>query len=395
MLLKRIIQKTRLRAFAWRYGVQIEDNDPPRVIHYSTRKVDPTAKYALLAYLSVPIIENMAGIKARAFSNYGLAVSWANALVQLGYVVDIINWDDTAFVPRRKYDLFVAHGAKNFSAIYQKMPTKIRTIYFSTGSYWRFHNTEEKKRFKYFEDRHSRTLPFDRYIYESEEAANKTADGIICLGNQALVDTYKSFNNVYALPTGSFAESKSLPQKDFIKARKNFLFFSGGGNVHKGLDLLIDAFSNSDLHLYIATRLDPEFEKFYHHQLYSTNNIHYEGFVSIGSDRFYQLINECGFVILPSSSEGSPGSVVDCMQRGLIPIVTTNAHLDVEPFGYTIKTVSVDGIRDLVIKVSRLGPDRLLPQSTASKQTALTRHSVTKFEDRLKHYISTITEGNK
>ncbi len=395
MLLIRIIQKTRLWAFAWRYGVQIEENDPPRVIHYSTRKVDPAAKYALLAYLSVPIIENMAGIKARAFSNYGLAVSWANALTRLGYVVDIINWDDTAFVPRQKYDLFVAHGAKNFSSIYQKMPKKMKTIYFSTGSYWRFHNVEEKKRFKYFKDRHGRTLPLDRYIYESEEAANKMADGIICLGNQALAETYKSFHGVYALPIGSFAENKSLPQKDFVKARENFLFFSGGGNVHKGLDLLIDAFTDSDLHLYIATRLDPEFERFYQKQLYSTNNIHYEGFVSIGSDRFYKLINKCGFVILPSSSEGSPGSVVDCMQRGLIPIVTTNAHLDVEPFGYTIKTTSVDGIRDLVRKVSQLRPDKLLLQSTASKQTAITRHSITKFEDTLRNYISAVAGGRK
>lgn len=379
---QRITRRARLEANLLRHGASLERQQPPRILSYKSRPGSAPRGRALLAYISTAIVDEMMGVPAPAFSNYGIARAWVDVLTRLGYEVDIINWDDQDFVPTQQYELFVGHGAKNFNQLYGQLSPRPKTVYFSSGSYWKFHNQQELARFEYFKQRHHKELPLDRYINESEEQANREADAIICLGNQDLAATYKDFSQVYALPIATLPQPHRIA-KDYAQGADGFLFFSGGGNIHKGLDLLLDAFVGSQLHLYIGTRLDPEFEQYYHDALHNQPNIHYEGYVDINSDKFHQLTTRCNYVILPSCSEGSPGSVVDCMQQGLIPVITKTAHLDVLPYGVVLADDRVETIKKTIARLSGLPLSEQAQRGKQMRAQAGGEHSPLEFQSNL------------
>ena len=346
-------------------------------------------KRALVSYLVRPLLQPPQKIR---FSNDGIALNIARALNELGYIIDIVNWNDLNFIPEKKYDLFIGHGGKNFESIYKHLNEDVKVIYFSTGCYWKFHNNQEEQRFNDLKLRRGVTLPYDRYIKEPEEFANSVADGIICLGNSHVCETYSKFPVVHHLNNASyFDDYYDKVTKDFEKNRKNFLFFSGSGNVHKGLDLVLEAFSKSDKNLYICTSIDTEFRKVYKHELEDCPNIHYVGFIQMRTEKFYEIMDCCNYVIYPSCSEGSPGSVIDCLQYGLIPIVSKESNIDVQNHGVLLKECSIEEITKVINDVSNKPIDWIREKSLLARNAAITEYSEETFLNDLKNHIEYIT----
>ena len=185
------------------------------------------------------------------------------ALNELGYSVDIVNYTNKRFIPDRKYDLFIGHGGINFENIAKNLDPACTKLYFSTGIYWKEWNRREEKRLDELRRRRGITIPADKIIEYDEEYANVTSDGIICLGNDYAKNTYSQFPRVININNAVYPDSYSVSRKKFENARNNFLFFNGGGNVHKGLDLLLEAFTQVKQHLYIRQNIEPAFFKAY------------------------------------------------------------------------------------------------------------------------------------
>ena len=125
-------------------------------------------------------------------------------------------------------------------------------------------------------------------------------------------------NNGYLFP---FAENIKL------RNPQNFLFLGSMGQVHKGLDLLLEIFSEDNMRnyrLYVCSGYEKEedFCKEYNKELFNTPNIIPCSFVDIESDKFKSIVEQCAYTILPSCSEGCAGSVLTAMSGGLIPIVS-------------------------------------------------------------------------
>jgi glycosyltransferase involved in cell wall biosynthesis len=365
-------------------------NASPKIYRKGLRR-----RKALVSFLVDPLYHQQKGVKFVKYSNEGIAAALVKVIRSLGYRVEVINWNDTSFAPNNQYDLVLIHGGANLKNLEPAIGNKTKVIYFATGCYWQFHNSAEKKRFRDFKKRHGVELPLDRYIGSSEEEANSKADGIICLGNSFTRSTFSKFKNVYNLNIGSYYDDHyENSSKDITSGRKNFLFFSGDGNVHKGLDLLLDIFSKQkDKHLYICTHLDEEFEEYYKDILYKSDNIHYMGYVIIKSEKYYELMDKCDFVVLPSCSEGSPGSVVDCMQHGLIPLVSHESGLDVKGYGRVLKTSSLTNLEKAINELSSAAESDLLVMSRNARRAALEDFSPAAFESNLKRYIKQIAES--
>jgi len=258
---------------------RVERQDEHVIIsNYNRHKNGRMDKRALLCYLTAPVVADLAGETINRFSNSGIALSWVQVLNEMGYAVDIIEWNDTNFTPQKTYDLVVFHGGHNFARISQHLRAQPKIIHFLTGSYWRFNNDKEDERRADFKKRHGADTPRDRYIAVSEDPVNEAADGIIVLGNPSMRDTYPShYKKVITINNASYPDKHfSKNKKDYASARKNFLFFAGSGNIHKGLDLLIDAFQNLDEHLYIVTVLDKPVMKALKKEL-TRPNIHLAG----------------------------------------------------------------------------------------------------------------------
>lgn len=344
-------------------------------------------KRALLCYVVEPIAADVRGETINRFSNGGIALSWARVLNELGYELDIISWDNTEFIPTRKYDLVVFHGGKNFDKIFPVLAKKTRIIHFLTGSHWLFNNKREDTRRSDFKKRHGVAVQRDRYIADSEDDVNNTAEGIIVLGDPSMKDTYKGYEKVMTINNASFYDPHfDSVDKDYEAARKNFLFFAGSGNIHKGLDLVIDSFVGLKEHLYIMTVPDTEVLNVFEKEL-KLPNIHLVGEVPMRTKKFYEVVDKCAFVILPSCSEGQAGSVVECMNQGLIPIVSKETRLDAKKYGVVLEKSTIPEIKKSVTKMAALEPGLIKNLAQKTRKVAMTQHSPQQFRKNLKSSI--------
>jgi len=361
------------------------------------RKVTARQKRALVSFITTPFRMSSDDPRNVQFSLFGVARCLIHILNGLGYIVDVVEWTDTKFVPRRKYDVFVGHGGQNFECIARTLEEDTIKIYFSTGLYWQFHNKQEMARFANLKKRRGINLSLDRFIMASEEWANSNADGIICLGNHVIKDSYSKFPLVINLNNATYHDDRyKRAKKDFASGRKNFLFFSGNGNVHKGLDLLLEVFVQADAHLYICQDIRPDFYEVYRHELEDVPHIHLIGVVPMRSKRFYELIDKCNFVIHPSCAEGQPGSVVECMHQGLIPVVSRESNIDTGDYGILLNSCSIQEIIEVVQELSQRSPEWVKKMSSRTRKVALTDFSETSFLRNMKKAIQkVITEKLK
>ena len=338
------------------------------------------SKRALLAYLVHPFSITREQASFYRHINIWHAQAIVLVLNKLGYMVDVVDYQDKTFIPRRHYDLFIGHGGITFKKISRHLSEHTIKIYFSTGCYWKFHNKRELTRFAYLRERRGLNLPLDRFIYDSEEEAIRSAHGVIGLGNDHTKQTYEGFSPVIMLPTTALSdENRRTLQKDFESGRHHFLYYAGRGCVHKGLDLLLEAFSKLEEHLWICCKIEGPFAKAYSDELMNRSNIHTLGWIEPRSSTFYRIMDTCNFAILPSCSEGGAQSVVECMNQGLIPMVSTECGLNIDDYGRLIVPCTIEKIIEMVKELSSLSAYNCELLSKKAKQAAKTRFSEKSF----------------
>ncbi len=348
-------------------------------------------KHALLSYIQAPF--RLPPDHKVEFSNPGIARGWVRALNELEFHVDVIECTDTRFQSEKKYDLLVGHGGVNWEYLRRTVAVDCPAIYFSTGTYWEEHNRAEAERFESLKQRRGVSLPLDRWITHSEEMANRDADGIIALGNADVAKSYSKFPLCIPVNNAVYADRRfeSL-EKDYERGRKRFVFFGGIGCVHKGLDRLIEAFSGLDCELYCTGQMESHFLDVYRNDLAAHPNIKLCGWVPLKSPAFYELMDLCDCVIFPSCAEGQPGSVLECMNQGLIPIISRACHIDVAPFGTILETCSVEEIRQSVQSILQEPASRLRDRSLQARAAVLERHTEEIFCTNLKNAIQRVLD---
>jgi glycosyltransferase involved in cell wall biosynthesis len=324
---------------------------------YLPKTIQP--KTALLSYLSRPFLISSSFSARTKHNSWSIVRNIAKNLNELGFIVDIIDWQNTSFIPSKKYDLFIGHAGKNFENIEKQLNKDCIKIFFSTGLYWKFWNFSETQRLKNAGTRKNCEFQPDRMINESEEGALQKANAIISLGNEFCRKTYAGFSEVYMLDNFYRPDYRfNLAGKNFSAAKNNFLFLSGPGNIHKGLDLLLEAFLKTpDKHLYICTKLNKDFAQAYHQEIFKTANVHYIGFVKEFSRELRNIMYLCNYYIYPSCGEGSPGSVIWSMSYGLMPALSMESCLDINPVGYQFKENTIDELIKFIKSTDNINID--------------------------------------
>ncbi len=369
----------------------IAEASPPSYL-----KIAGQPKRALLSYITTPFRLSGDDPRSVQFSNIGIARSIVRVLNGLGYIVDVVEWTDARFLPRRDYDLFIGHGGHNFERIAHNLSSDTVKIYFSTGCYWRFHNERELARFADLKRRRGVSLCPDRLITASEEWANSNTNGIICLGNEFIRTTYCKFPVVFSLNNAAYPDDHyDIATKDFAFAHQNFLFFAGDGNVHKGLDQLLEVFPQVNAHLWICQDIRPDFYEVYRHELKDYQNIHLVRSVPMRSTQFYCLVDTCAYVILPSASEGCAGSVVECIHQGLIPVVSRESGIDTSDYGITLNTSSVEEIIEIVQNLLQRPPEWVKEMSSRTRKAAVTDFSENAFLRKMKSAIQAVIKRKR
>lgn len=348
-------------------------------------------KRALFTFLPLPFRLSVDDPLYVRFSVYGMSRCIVRVLNELGYIVDVVDWQDARFTPNKKYDLFISHGGYNFERISEKLPSDLPRIHFSTGIYFPAWNQLEEERFRWLESRRGVCLPYDRPAYSNEERPHQLADGIITLGNSYTKRFFSDFSLVIPVNNAAYHDERfDRVKKDYASSRNNFLFFAGPGNVHKGLDLLLEAFVQTDAHLYICQVISEDFYEVYRNELENFPNIHLIGFIPMRRQRFYELVDTCNFVISASCAEGSQGGMVECMHQGLIPVITPENTIDIGDYGVSLNCDTIGAIVETIRELSQWSPEKCREMSQRTRKAAVTNFSEAAFARNMKAAIERV-----
>jgi glycosyltransferase involved in cell wall biosynthesis len=316
----------------------------------------------------------------------------AKTFLDLGYRVDVINENNDRFVPTKNYSVFVGNRI-NFHRLTSLLNDDCIKILHLDTAHWLFNNMAEGRRLELLQRRRGFVLLPQRNI--SPNLAIEHAAYATILGNEFTIDTYKYAKKpLFRVPISTPVVYPWEDNKNFGRVRKNFLWLGSEGFVHKGLDLVLEAFAQMpDYHLTVCGPIhtDKEFQNAYRDELYNTSNIHTIGWVDIGSRQFVDIATDCLGIVFPSCSEGGGGGVITCLHAGLIPIVSREASVDVdESRGLVLKESSVEEIKQSVQRLSALTAQQLTAMSRRNWEFARENHTRETFAANFSRVISEI-----
>lgn len=351
-------------------------------------------KKTLISYITAPFT---AGIKLN-HTNFAECFQIAKIFNSLGYNVDIINFnDETTKIDYTKYDVIFGFGDPLEKSFYSNEINKRITVFYGTGCHSDFQNKATVDRLYDVFCKKGVYMPKSARIVDKTWILQKTfSTGIISLGNNFVKNTYqkhyKGKSRVIAVPASFYKTYNiNLDKKNYMEAKKHFLWFGSSGLIHKGLDILLDIFKNKkDVILHVCGNINNEkpFNKVYYKQLFNTPNIIDHGFVDLRSDSFIQIMNTCGFVLFPSASEGGSPSVLTAMGNGgLIPIISKAGGLDVEKFGFIFDDLQEETVELFIENALQLSNEEMYKKSKQSLEFANKQHSFKNYSDKMEQAI--------
>ncbi len=351
-------------------------------------------KNALLSYILTPFKG-----ESLSHTNFFEVQSLSKVLLELGYNVDVIHFENKSKIDLTKYDLLCGFG-DIFQHYFEDGYFKAKTIYYGAGMHVCHQNNASLLRVKDVYAKKGVWLGKSaRFVEKTWSHQTTLVDGIIALGNNTCVDSYrKYYNGVILSLHAPFYQTKDVNQILQNKpdsANKSFLWFGGSGLIHKGLDLLLDYFSkNQDLTLHICGPIakEKDFVKVYKKELFQTRNILNHDFINIEEKKFSEILELCSFVILPSCSEGGAPSVLTAIGNGgLIPIITKETAIST---GYEIiiNTLDEAGIENAINRAISLNKSEVVNLSKKNLNFVLQHHSQDNYKNNLRLAIENILE---
>ena len=121
----------------------------------------------------------------------------------------------------------------------------------------------------------------------------------------------------------------------------------------------------------------------------STNqNIKIMGWVDLEGDIFKQLVKECAWVINTSFSEGGGGSTLNCMAKGLIPLISKSASISLpDKTGFYINDNDANTLISVLKKVCLLPDDELMERSVNASNFVSENHTLEHFMKRYEKFL--------
>ena len=304
----------------------------------------------------------------------------SRTFLDLGFQIDVIPFDDHRFTPKVDYDVMV-DIVSNIGRLADRLGPGCIKILHPMFSHWAVHNSRSYARHAALAQRRGVALQPQRLLAPNDSV--ERADYITCRGgafSRASYDYGKA--PLLRLPQLTPAAIEDYLDRDMDRCRNRFVYLGGHGMVHKGLDLMLDAFAGlPDCHLTVCGHVsnDKAFESLYRRELYELPNIETIGWIDTLSDQFRGIASGSVALVMASASEFSCGSVIAGMMTGLIPVTTPSTDIDVSEIGFSIEEDSVEAVRSAVCAVRDQSTARLSEMSLASWEAVNQRYGRDKF----------------
>jgi glycosyltransferase involved in cell wall biosynthesis len=353
--------------------------------HYEVIRLSPQGALkgrVLISLINEPLLQSAGKHISHDHTHDWEAVQIVQTWLDLGYAVDVVRWTNWSFLPDRDYDVCIDARCNLERFAPYLSPRCVKVMHIDT-CHWKHHNESQFARLAALEDRRGVVLAPQRLV--DENRGIEEADCATYLGNAHTAGTFAFAGKpLYRVPISSTDFYDWPEDKDFEACRRRFLWFGSGGLILKGLDLTLEAFAQMpEFHLTVCGPVSGEeaFESAYKKELYETPNIETLGWVDIHSDRWDELRRSCAGVVFPSCSEGGGGSVITCVHAGMLPIVTAEASVDIDPFGVLIQEGTVESVITAVKEAAALSAKELETRTRAGWKYMRSNHSRERFAE--------------
>lgn len=357
-----------------------------RVVHLKPKGI--THGNVLLSYTTLPFLNPNPDV-LKGHTNRWECRYIAESFVRRGYAVDIIDIHNRSFIPKKPY-AYCIDAEENLGRLAPLLHKDCVKIFYVNMQHWQANNTAEQTRLNDFEKRTGIKPEPERTVRPNESA--EKADVLLLLGNAVTERTYAHIKKpLYRLPISTAFTYPPPEQKDSEQARKSFVWLGGGGPIHKGVDLLIEAFSEMPeytLHL-CGKYMNESIELAYKNEL-RLPNIKSHGVMDLGSDAFAAIVENSVAVLSASCAEGQSGATVTGMHAGLIPVISKETGIDTEDFGITLETTAIQTIQDAVRSMANESASYLRERAIKTWEYARAHHTRETFAAAFDAFLDTL-----
>lgn len=349
---------------------------------------------ALLSYILDPFLLPPEAEIPHSHTHFWETRTLARALGGVGYTVEAISWTNHHYRPSHPIDLLI-DVRLNLERLAPELGGAVKVLHADTAHH-SFHNPAQEQRRAELEARRGVRIRPQKMLPENRAA--ELADLISVLGNGFTQGTYAFAGKPMVHLPVSVPLAYPWPEgKDFEAVRRRFLWFGSGGLVHKGLDLVLEAFAGlDDHHLTICgpVRAERDFERTYERELYRTPNIETRGWVDVAGPEFTALARQTLALVYPSCSEGGGSSALTCMHAALVPVLQREVSVDLEPErGVLLDDVSVEGLRRAIVELSDRPVGQLETMARSAWSFARQHHTRQVFEEQAGRFAELLASG--
>ena len=306
-----------------------------------------------MSYVIDPFLADPGEAASNAHTHHWESLQIAQTFLDRGYGVDVVSYLNRWFVPQRPYRFLIA-ARTDLERLSQYLPSDCVKVAHLDTAHWIVNNAAAYDRLLGLQRRKQVSLT-DPKLVEANRAI-ECADLGTVLGNAYTSDTYRYAGKpLYRLPISAPAAYDWPAGKDFDACRNRCVWFGSAGFVHKGLDLVLDAFAGlPDHQLTVCGPLDqePAFCAAYRRELYETPNIHAHGWIDVDSESFHKLMRQTLGLVYPTCAEGGGGSAISCMHAATIPVLPRESSVDLGSGCVELDSCSVERVQALVRDLS-------------------------------------------
>lgn len=268
-------------------------------------------------------------------------------------------------------------------------------IYYATGAYFEHQNKQIKLMTDWVNQKYNLSIPYRRIVIPHK--ACQIADSILQIGSKYTVATYpiELQSKIQIIRQSTQSNMRQSPIK--IASNQNvFCFIASGGNMLKGIPLLIELFKkHSELELNLVGPIEGDYYQYLKDNI--TSNIHLHGFIDSNGEKMRELIEASDFILYPSGSEGGvPGAVLNAMKGGLIPVVTEWAAFDdIAEFGFLIKKWDLESLEKGLDWCLSMDDKSKLALKKKCSQYVIENYNIENFKKDFYSYMSFIKKRNQ
>lgn len=278
-----------------------------------------------------------------------------------------------------------------FEKACKKWPDAIK-IYYATGAYYEHQNTQIIQETDAFNSKYHCNIEYNRLVTPHKSC--EISDYILQIGSNYTISTY---------PPSLRSKIKLIHQSSIpitftntqYSIENEYFFIASGGNILKGIHLLIEYFSiHTSLTINILCPIEDAFFNAIHEKI--TPNIHFYGYLELNSPTMREIVSKSNFIIYTSGSEGGvPGAVINSMKMGLIPIVTQwSAFDEINDYGYLIHDWSIEGVDKGIKWSEQQSPETIKKLKKRCSQFANNKYNIDNFTSEFKEYFSQFSYFN-